>query len=197
MQCNQKARIMEKRGFEPIKNGVTILNTFVEEESYREDFKEWTEDEGYTVKDDTAYDEDGDEVETLYDYATRQINLDTEDFWSGLHKVKDSCYIDYYVVTGSLGLWDGRHGGICEPFDNLYDALSKCATDAYDIVVKYEDNVIKFECHHHDGVNRFEIHNIASETYDKINWWDDDEDGDVFDFIKKNTKPMSWQMIGM
>lgn len=197
MHCNQKVRIMERRGFEPIKNGITILNTFVEEENYREDFKAWAEDEGYTVKDDTAYDEDGDEVETLYDYAVRQISYDTEDFWNGLHTVKDSSYIDYYVVTGSLGLWNGRHSIYPKTFDNLYDALSACATDAYDIVVKYNNNVIEFECHHHDGVNCFEIRNISYETYDKINWWDDDKDGDVFDFIEKNTKPMSWQMIGM
>ena len=197
MHCNQKVRIMEKRGFEPIKNGVTILNTFVEEEDYREDFKDYANYSDLTIKDDDAYDCDGNLVKSLYEFAQDCIEGQSEDFWDGLLKVKDSCYIDYYVVTGSLGLWDGRHGGICETFDNLYDALSKCATDAYDIVVKYENNAIEFECHHHDGVNCFEIRNISSETYDKINWWDDDEDGNVFDFIEKNTKPMSWEMIGM
>ena len=170
---------MKTRGFEKINNGVTILNTFVNEEDYREMYEDWHE-----------------EGESLFDFAQRRIEFECDDFWNNLRAVKDSSYIDYYVVTGELGLWNGIHTIVPVTFNNLYDALSKCSTDAYDIVVKYEDNAIKFECHHHDGVNCFEVRNLSFDDYDKIEWWDDDKDGDVFEFIKKHAKPISWEMIG-
>jgi len=172
-------RNKEMRHFEKINNGVTILNTFVNEEDYREMYEDWHE-----------------EGESLFDFAQRRIEFECDDFWNNLRAVKDSSYIDYYVVTGELGLWNGIHTIVPVTFNNLYDALSKCATDAYDIVVKYEDNAIKFECHHHDGVNCFEVRNLSFDDYDKIEWWDDDKDGDVFEFIKKHAKPISWEMIG-
>lgn len=185
---------MKKRGFEPIRNGVTILNTFIDEDSQRDSLVDYALGNGYTVKDDCAY--DGDRlVISLYDYAVEESQRDTQEFWDGLHSAKESTYIDYYVVTGSLGLWDGRHSGICETFDNLYDALSKCSSDAYDIVVKYEDKALKFENHHHDGTNYFEVYNLSFDDYDKVRYWDD-KDGNVFDYIKKHAKPISWEMIG-
>ena len=186
---------MRTRDFEPIKNGDTILNTFIEEEEYREAFEDYAEYSGLTIKGDTAYDCDGNEVKTLYEYAEDCIAWESEEFWDGLKKVRDSAYIDYYVVTGSLGLWNGTYPGICETFDNLYDALSKCAGDAYDIVVKHEDNAIHFECHHHDGVNIFDVYNLSFDDYDKVTYWEDNE-GNVFDYIEKHAKPITWQMIG-
>ena len=186
---------MKTRGFEKIKNGVVILNTFINEDNARESMESYADCNGYTVKNDCVM--DGDKlVVTLFDYAQEESSRDSQEFWDALRSVKDSSYIDYYVVAGSLGLWDGRHGGICETFDSLYDALSKCSKDAYDIVVKYEDNAIKFENHHHDGTNYFEVYNLSYDDYNKIEWWDDDKDGDVFEFIKKHAKPISWEMIG-
>ena len=186
---------MEIRGFEPIKDGVTILNTFIEEENYRDDFAIWAADNGYTVEGDCAY-ENGVQTETLYGYATTQMQYEVDDFWYGLQKAnEESSYIDYYVVTGSLGLWNGRHSGICETFDNLFAALSKCSADAYDIVVKYENNALHFEAHHHDGTNIFEIRNLSYDDYYKVKYWED-TDGDVFDYIKKHAKPISWEMLG-
>ena len=190
---------MKVRGFEKIENGVTILDTFINEEDYKEAFEDYADYSGDKIEerhgDVCTVDSDGNEINTLYAFATEQKESESEDFWDGLRRVKDSAYIDYYVVTGSLGLWDGRHAGICETFDSLYEALSKCSSSAYDIVVKYEDGAIKFENHHHDGVNYFEIRNISCDDYYKVIYWDE-EDGDVFDFIKKHSKPISWQMIG-
>ena len=183
------------RHFEKINNGVTILNTFIDEDSARESMESYAECNDYTVKDDCVMDGDN-LVVTLSDYAQEEASRDAQEFWDALRSVKDSSYIDYYVVTGELGLWNGNHTIVPETFNNLYDALSKCATDAYDIVVKYEDNAIKFECHHHDGTNYFEVRNLSFDDYDKIEWWDDDKDGDVFEFIKKHAKPISWEMIG-
>lgn len=190
---------MEKRDFEEIRNGVTILNTFIEEEEYEDAFKDYADYSACTIEerhgDVCAIDASGEEVKTLYEYATDRKEFEIECFWDNLESTKKSPYIDYYVVTGSLGLWDGRHDGICETFDSLYDALSKCSSSAYEIVVKYEDGAIKFENHHHDGVNYFEIRNLSYDDYYKVKYWDE-EDGDVFDFIKKHSKPISWQMIG-
>ena len=184
------------RHFEKINNGVTIFNSFIDDvEEYRESFDEYADINGYTIENDCVM--DGERlVATLSDYVAEEKSREAEEFWNGLINVKMSSYIDYYVVTGELGLWNGNHTIVPKTFNNLYDALSKCATDAYDIVVKYEDNAIKFECHHHDGINYFEVRNLSFDDYDKIEWWDDDKDGNVFEFIKKHAKPISWEMIG-
>lgn len=178
---NKINKEMKTRKFTPINNGVTILNSLVneEDEDYKEMYEDWHE-----------------EGESLFDFVQRRIEFECDDFWKNLRAVKDSSYIDYYVVTGELGLWDGNHTIVPVTFNNLYDALLKCATDAYDIVVKYEDNAIKFESHHHDGTNCFEVRNLCFDDYDKIECWDDDKDGDVFEFINKHAKPISWEMIG-
>ena len=191
---------METRGFEEIKNGVTILNTFIEEEDYKEAFEDYADYSRLKIEkrhgDVCAIGADGEEVKTLYEYTAEAKEFESNEFWEDLERAKKSSYIDYYVVTGELGLWNGNHTIVPETFDNLYDALSKCATDAYDIVVKYENNAIKFECHHHDGTNYFEVRNLSFDDYDKIEWWDDDKDGDIFEFIEKHARPISWQMIG-
>ena len=114
-----------------------------------------------------------------------------------LCRVKNSPYNDYYVVTGSLGLWYGRRSGICETFDSLYDAASKCSTDAYDIIVKCDGQKIDFDCMHHDGTNVFEIRRISWEDKEKIDWWDNDTDGNVFEYIEKHALPIYYEMLGL
>lgn len=191
---------METRNETAIKREITLIDTLnVNYNDYHEDFKDFCEINGYELRG------KGDDMEGLYmggkvrfyDWVAESINDDLNDFWGNLRRVKRGKYIDYYVVTGSLGLWYGRRDGICETFDNLYDALNKCACDAYDIIVKCDGKKVEFENHHHDGTNYFTIFRITWKDSDKIEWWDNEKDGNVFDYIKAHALPITYEMLGL
>ena len=190
---------METRKDTPITEEITLIDTYnVDYEDYEEDFKEHCEINNYEVHGSGFYMEGhfmGGKI-TLYEWVSDLINEDTKEFWGDLRRVKNGSYIDYYVVTGSLGLWYGRRGGICHTFNNLYDALCKCSEDAYDIIAKCDGKKIEFENHHHDGTNCFTIYRIGWETCEKIEWWDNEKDGNVFDFIEKHAFPITYEMLG-
>ena len=90
--------------------------------------------------------------------------------------------IDYpLLITGTLGLWDGRHEIYSVPvkssgYGKMYstgyrgydvpsikEAIEKCIrnSDILDYEVRYENGVIIVIAKHHDGVNRFEIHKLS------------------------------------
>lgn len=61
------------------------------------------------------------------------------------------------TVTGSLGLWDGRHA-VKAKEDNLWDAVRKCISgcDVFEVwqTGKY---TLEIAASHHDGTNRFKL----------------------------------------
>lgn len=182
---------------EEVKNGAVLIDTYnVNDYDYVEDFRAFLEGNEYVIKG------KGTEMEGLYlggrvtywEWLSQTIGEECQEFWNGLEHRKKEGYKDYCVVTGSLGLWNGRRGGICTTFDNLYDALAKCSTDALEIVVSVEDGAIHFDTYHHDGVNHFEIYVLGYDDYNKVDWWED-TDGNVFDFIKKVKKPIYYEMF--
>ena len=194
---NKKKKIMRTKT--AIENEITLIDTYnVNYKDYYEDFKQYCEDCGFELHGEEDNMEGlyiGGKV-TFYDWISRQIGNEADDFWNDLRLVKKSPYIDYYVVTGSLGLWNGVRSGICHTFDNLYDALSKCSTDAYDIICKCDGKKIDFDCMHHDGTNSFVIYRLSPDDYDKLEYWDDSEDGNVFEFIEKHAQPITYEMLG-
>lgn len=190
---------MSERNNTPIESTITVIDTnILDYNDFYEDFKEFCKDNGYTLVG------EGSEMEGLYlggrfsfsQYMNDVVSRDCEDFWENLRLVKKSPYNDFYVVTGTLGLWNGRRGGICETFESLYDACSKCSTDAYDIIVKCDGKKVDFDCMHHDGTNTFEIYRLNWDDYDKVRYWEDG-DGDVFDFIEKHAQPITYEMLGL
>ena len=182
-----------------ISKEITLIDTqIIDYEDYYEDFKEHCEINGYEL-----HGEDDDMVGfymggkiTFYEWVERCISDDVDEFWSDLRRVEKGSDIDYYVVTGSLGLWYGRRGGICETFNNLYDALSKCSTDAYDIIAKCDGKKIDFDAMHHDGTNSFVVYHISWKDSEKIEWWDNEKDGNVFEYIEKHALPITYEMLG-
>lgn len=60
------------------------------------------------------------------------------------------------VVTGVLGLWNGKKKIKNQAFDSLAKAVARCLEDDNEI---YEDQYgnLHIEAHHHDGVNHFII----------------------------------------
>ena len=98
------------------------------------------------------------------------------------------------IAIASMGLWNGRKQGYKLGTRMLSDVLTIGNED--NIVLYYDGFNVRKTAHHHDGTNYFEVRNLCFDDYNKIEWWDDDKDGNVFDFIKKHAKPISWEMIG-
>lgn len=190
---------MNTRENTKITKKITVINTNVDynDDCWYADFIDYCEANGFKIVG------KGSDMKGLYmggkvtfiDWVERNISDETQEFWEDLRRVKNGSYIDYYVVTGSLGLWYGTRGGICETFDNLYDALCKCATDAYDIEAYCDGEKIEWKTMHHDGTNTFEIRRLSYEDYDKVRYWED-EDGDVFEYIRNHAQPITYEMLG-
>ena len=114
-----------------------------------DDYKEFCEEMGYPVH---PYDSPG-----YWDAVRRQQDNDWEDFQanmgcSGLNN--QPC-----MITGTLGLWNGRPDIIPVKCDSIMEAIEKCLNNSYsyecDIVLN--DGHLDVNIHHHDGTNCFEI----------------------------------------
>ena len=99
--------------------------------------------------------------EGYWDDIYRHTEWDWEDFCSNM------LYGEYKnsrcMITGSLGLWNGRPTITPVLCDNLLDAIKKCISGRSidDWEVKTEDGHIEVLAHHHDGTNCFEIHLLS------------------------------------
>lgn len=62
------------------------------------------------------------------------------------------------VITGSLGLWNGRHNIYATKCDDLVSAINKCVGNAQNVVIRLNNGCIEVNAMHHDGTNCFEIH---------------------------------------
>lgn len=66
-----------------------------------------------------------------------------------------------FEITGTLGLWTGTHE--IEPVitDNNLKAIYKCLQSADYFEIYKDDNDYIVNAYHHDGTNRFRIHELA------------------------------------
>lgn len=97
----------------------------------------------------------------FYEWVDEEVSINYE---SDMENIK---FCDAYnvpvVLTGTLGLWDGRHEILPIRFDSVHDAIVRCFSQSIqDIEVIWEDGTIKVYAYHHDGTNVFEI-NAESE----------------------------------
>lgn len=106
--------------------------------------------EGNEMDYDTARDCCAEDVNCLY-YE--------DDFGENGNLVYSSLANVPVVITGSLGLWDGRHEIKPVKCDTLQEALGKCCNDDIEDIEIYEDRYGNFllNCYHHDGTNHFLI----------------------------------------
>ena len=101
---------------------------------------------------------------TIFDYIWECLDMEWDDFFSNLAYSKFAntpC-----VITGSLGLWTGRHGIVPVKCDNLESAIRKCVNNMDYICIKQNCGHLEVTGIHHDGSNTFEIHLLNSKGID-------------------------------
>lgn len=169
---------------------------------YLEDFELFCEDNGYEIEG------EGNEMVGLYlggkirfwDWFYEELNREDEDFWDTFRlAIKDEPLYTRSVITGSCGTWMSNIKIVPTLVDNLYDAVMKCLKDCDYYKLTIKDNVLYVQGTHHDGTNCFEIRLVNSDNYDKINYWNDEEDGDIEKFFedKNNFNEFYWDFFGL
>jgi hypothetical protein len=118
-----------------------------------EDYLDWC-----AEMDETPVPEDS---EAFYEFVRRQQDNDWDDFEANMGF---SAYRDEpCMITGSLGLWNGRPDIIPVKCDCIWDAITKCISNSfsYECDIVLNDGHIDVNIHHHDGTNCFEIHLLS------------------------------------
>lgn len=123
-----------------------------------EAFKEYCMDNDI---DHTQYNEDSERfLNWLYD----SLSMDWDDLMDNIKYDKNN-NVDC-VVTGSLGLWDGRHDIDAKHFPTLDRAINACISGCDYIIITENEGVINIQGIHHDGTNNFEIYKLNAKGYD-------------------------------
>lgn len=142
-----------------MKNKITYLDTYNDDGLTYEDYKEWCEE----MEREPCGEDSGD----YYDWLRDEVDINIECFFSNLRyekgKVQNRC-----VISGRLGLWNGRP--TIEPVmcEDLEEAIRKCWGDCCDVIVELENGVVKVEGLHHDGRNYFEIRPLTARGAQKM-----------------------------
>ena len=90
-----------------------------------------------------------------WDYVSERRSMEYNDFITNMEnsvQANKPC-----LLTGSCGLWNGKHEIISYKFSDVFSAIKKVYGSCDDLIVKQEDGIIKVNALHHDGSNRFEI----------------------------------------
>lgn len=148
----------------------------------------------YNVIDTTVFPSYEDYVENCELFDCDPDDEDSQDYWDYASKVNDADYnedmraIEYSednehrcVITGSLGLWNGRPAIKPVVCGSLVKAIKKCFGSCDDLRVNFEDGVYKVSAIHHDGTNSFEIHKLSKKGNSVAEKWDN---GEVLDEVK-------------
>lgn len=116
-----------------------------------------------------------DESPEFYDWAYHMIELDWEDFQANMKYspfAKLPC-----MITGCLGLWNGRPTIVPVKCDNIMDAIERCVSGGDDAEVILKDGYIEVLSKHHDGTNIFEVHLLSKKGIERAECsdrnWDD------------------------
>ena len=99
----------------------------------------------------------------FYDWAAEETAADFDEDMANVKGFKP--YQRRVTITGTLGLWDGRHEISPVERESVYDAIMACADGCADIEVEWEDGVITVYGHHHDGTNVLKIGNDLPYLY--------------------------------
>lgn len=102
--------------------------------------------------------------QTFFDWLYDSLSMNWDDLMANIKYDKNN-NVDC-VVTGSLGLWDGRHDIDTKHFPTLDRAINACISGCDYIIITENEGVINIKGIHHDGTNCFEIHKLNAKGYD-------------------------------
>ena len=74
------------------------------------------------------------------------------------------------VITGGLGLWNGKPVIVPVRCETVVDAIHRCLYKCDDMRIKYGNGIIYLRCFHHDGTNSFVIRPLTEKGNDPENW---------------------------
>lgn len=96
-----------------------------------------------------------------WDYVNEEHEVDWDCFRENLRFSENN---GKCMVTGVLGLWDGRPHIVPEVFDTITEAIDKICNVSFDynLEVRLKDGYLQVRQGHHDGVNWFEIHLLSA-----------------------------------
>ena len=163
---------------------VTLIDTYNNDGLEYKDYLEFCEDNDIEPADEDSMD--------YYDWLNDTTNMYIDDFFTNLVWSK----IDYPVmITGDLGLWNGRPSivpvrvdssnyathytnfkGECVAYHkahyeepSIWKAIKKCVSGRSidDFKVRYNDGVIEVDAMHHDGTNTFYIHKLSKKGLER------------------------------
>lgn len=148
-----------KKGTKIIKNAVELIDTTYYGCQFWEDH---CADEGI------EYD-----IHTIdWDYVRDVQDMDMEDV---VYQISQKFGFCDFVVSGYLGLWNGRPRINNRIFGSFKKALDACLASADDVVISYDNWGIYVKAMHHDGTNCFTISPIkakyclSEEVVDRFN----------------------------
>ena len=109
-------------------------------------------------------DEDSDEY---YEYVLGILAMEREVFLANIHYSKVNDYA--WLITGFLGLWDGKHEVYPTIEETLEDAILSCIGNVNcHAIIKRRGNTIFVEIIHHDGRNSFELHALSDDGAERF-----------------------------
>lgn len=151
----------------------TLYNNYdINYTEWFDSFKEYCMDNDI---DHTQYDEDS---ERFHNWIYDMLSMDWDDLMTNIKYDKNN-NVDC-VVTGSLGLWDGRHDITARHFSTLEKAINTCVSGCDYIIITENEGAINIKGIHHDGTNNFEIHKLNAKGYDAHCENDNDLNNEAF-----------------
>lgn len=131
----------------------TLFDNYDPQEQYDySSYLEWCEDNGIEPK--------GADSNDYSEYANDSINIDWDDLIENL-KCYDIYHDRSWVVSGSLGLWNGPRRICSEVSESLTELILKCVSGCDYFRIEYDDLCVYVTASHHDGTNNFEIRMLS------------------------------------
>ena len=98
----------------------------------------------------------------IYDSMYEDIDVDWDNILSDIDYYDRKHPNAEYLITGTLGLWDGPHP-VARTEKTLRDAVEACTVSNEDHWVEIKEDqygCLFVDYHHHDGTNHFKIHKL-------------------------------------
>lgn len=114
----------------------------------------------------------GEDSNDYWEYVAECQQIWQEDELSNMDYSKDGkCPC---LITGELGLWNGRPTIYPTRAESMSKAVMRCARSGDDFKVTFNHGVIEVDVMHHDGTNHFEIRKLSKRGIKVTDNWTSD-----------------------